>query len=258
MASKSSAASPNSSLYKPKPEHRIFWTSRESETQQAIPCSLYSFFTQYASQNQRAFPWRRKNVSPFHLLLAEVLLVQTKAEDVARIWPVLTARYKNPAALAKARESSLVKLLRPLGLHNQRARSLKAIGKALSTRFKGKMPRIVDDLLSVPHIGLYTAAAVACFKFGACVPIVDANVLRVFARITGQDTRKDLRRSKEAWALAWALLPPSPQDCQLHNYGILDFAAQVCSVRNPKCNTCPLNEFCHFGQQRVHLSTSEG
>jgi A/G-specific adenine glycosylase len=214
---------------------------------------LRGFFRRFAKDNLRIFPWRAKKVSSFHLLLAEVLLVQTKAEDVAALWPRLIRKYQTPLALSKARVASLVKLLRPLGLQNQRAKSLRAIGKTLSVDFRGRVPRSVSGLLSIPHIGLYTAAAVGCFAFGERLPIVDANVLRVLGRIHGVKTGADLRRSRDAWTLAWAILPR--RNSKMHNYGLLDFAAQLCTVKRPRCESCPLNKTCCFGQE--HLADLE-
>ena len=195
----------------------------------------------------RHFPWRKKKVAAFHLLLAEVLLVQTKAEDVAVLWPQLVRKYPTPSALSKARSRSLVNLLRPLGLQHQRAESLVAIGKTLTQCFGGRVPRSARELLSIPHIGLYTAAAVGCFAFGERLPIVDANVLRVLGRIHGTKTEPDLRRSRETWLLAWAILPR--KNSRMHNYGLLDFAAQVCTLKRPRCESCSLNQTCCFGRK---------
>ena len=170
--------------------------------------------------------------------------MQTKAEDVAVVWPELVRKYPTPAALSGASAKSLVRLLRPLGLQNQRAKSLVTISRVLLRNFRGRVPRSKEDLLSIPHIGLYTAAAVQCFAFGECLPIVDANVVRVLGRIHGIMARGDLRRSKEIWSLAWALLPKA--NCQDHNYGILDFASTVCTSKCPHCEVCQLKKVCAF------------
>jgi A/G-specific adenine glycosylase len=135
-------------------------------------------------------------------------------------------------------------MLRELGLQNQRASSLIRLAKVLLDKFNGDVPSNMQSLLSIPGVGLYTAAAVCCFAFGKNVPVVDANVLRVFDRITGRRHGRDLRRSVDAWALAWAILPKN--DCARHNYAILDFAATYCG-KKPKCERCPLRRKCSFG-----------
>ncbi len=227
--------------------HKIFWMSRQEANAGKVPEFLKTFFTSYARKNFRSFPWRRKGVKEFHLLVAEVLLAQTKAEDVARVWPLLIKKYKTPYDLAKAKRSVLKALVRPLGLQNQRARALQTVARVLTQRYKGRVPQEVAQLLSLPHVGLYTAAAVASFSFGERVPIVDTNVLRVLGRITGMKANQDLRRSMNVWSLAWSALPI--KEVQLHNYGILDFAAQVCT-RDPHCSQCPLRRKCSFARAR--------
>lgn len=188
----------------------------------------------------------REKVSAFHLLLAEVLLVQTKAEDVAVVWPQLVRKYPTPAALSKTKSTSLTRLLRSLGLQNQRAKSLVAIAKFLCLNFGGRIPASTTEMLSIPHVGLYTATAVGCFAFDERLPIVDANILRVLGRIHGIKFGPDLRRARDAWVLAWAILPRT--NARLHNYGLLDFAAQICTVKRPNCESCPLNKNCRFGR----------
>jgi A/G-specific adenine glycosylase len=227
-----------------KPEHRILWSSRAAAKDFKVVRGLRGFFSRFAKEKRRSFDWRKNNLPSFHLLLAEVLLVQTKADDVAVVWPQLVRKYPTPAALSRARVSSLVRLLMPLGLQNQRAKSLVTISRALIRDFGGRVPRSTEALLSIPHLGLYTAAAVGCFAFGERLPIVDANVLRVLGRIHGIEAVADLRRSPEIWSLAWKLLPE--KNCRDHNYGILDFAATVCTAKRPLCGSCRLNGSCAF------------
>jgi A/G-specific adenine glycosylase len=227
--------------------HKIFWNSRQDASSERAPAFLKNFFIHYARKHFRRFPWRKKRTKGFHLLIAEVLLVQTKAEDVAKVWPSLIERYETPKDLAAAKSSVLKALLRPLGLQNQRAKALQTIARVLVDQYQGEVPHDVAQLLSLPHVGLYTAAAVASFSFGKRVPIVDTNVLRVLGRITGSKIDQDLRRSKKIWALAWGALPV--KNVELHNYGILDFAAQMCK-RDPNCSRCPLRRKCSFGNAR--------
>jgi A/G-specific adenine glycosylase len=182
------------------------------------------------------------------MLLAELLLVQTKADDVARVWPGLVLRYPTPATMANARRETLIRLLQPLGLQRQRARALKTLARNLVVCHDGKIPRSIEGLLSLPHVGLYVAAAVACFGFNECVPIVDVNVIRVMDRITGIQGIRELRRRPDVWRLAWALLPRT--NTTSHNYGLLDFAAIVCTPKAPRCGACGLRSICTYGLQQ--------
>src|SRR5437016_1455006 len=109
-------------------EHRIFWTSRSQRPLPRRLVRLKRFFVSYARRNFRNFPWRAPKTSAFGLLLAELLLAQTKAEDVARIWPRLVSTYPTPKHLSQARLSSLRGLVKSLGLQNQRAKALHNVG----------------------------------------------------------------------------------------------------------------------------------
>jgi A/G-specific adenine glycosylase len=226
-----------------RPEHRVLFLGLgDSTSVQAAP-ELRRAFVSFAKTNLRRFPWREPDTSPYGLLIAELLLVQTKASDVAGLWPTLVRRYPTPEQLSRATVHSLANLLRPLGLQNQRAIALGDIARHLDREYAGRVPTGLVSLLDLPHVGLYVAAAVSCFAHGARVPIVDANVLRVFSRIFGTP-RTELRRNPSAWATAWALLPH--RRVALHNYGLLDFAAEVCTPRTPKCADCRIQKFCRF------------
>lgn len=230
-------------------ELSLFLDSKKAASQAHIARYLRRFFRDYYEQNGRRFPWRRKRTSAFHLLVAEILLKQTKATDVVAVWLSITRRYPTSSALAQARGPSLLRFLKPLGLQRQRFVALTSMARAIDEAFSGKVPKEIDNLLALPYVGLYSACAVACFFYGTRVPIVDANVLRVLSRLTGDDYGRDLRRNHDVWSLAWAILP---RECfAAHNYGLLDFSALLCTARSPECPRCPLRQRCVYGQSRI-------
>lgn len=231
-----------------RPEHKIFWAARNRSEDPVNAALLRRFFVQYAKMHHRTFSWRRADTTAYELMVAELLLVQTKAEDVAGVWPKIVARYPSAERLARAQSRSLLRILRPLGLQNQRARALRDAARAVVERFEGQLPTSIHELLSLPHIGLYVACAVACFSYQQRVPIVDANVLRVVGRIYGIRTGRELRRSPFAWKMAWKILPK--RNVALHNYGILDFAAKICKSRSPQCQICGLNQICAYAKMK--------
>ena len=225
--------------------HRLLEDSLHSSQIDSVSRHLRSFFSRYYRESGRDFPWRKRSTSPFELLLAEVLLKQTNAEKVVSTWTALVEDYPSPSELTSANCENLVDRLQPLGLQNQRVAALMAISSALVKDHRGEVPVNLSDLLEVPFIGLYTACAVGCFGYAKRLPIVDTNVVRLLGRLTGQDLGNDNRRSGRTWALAWAILPE--ERYQEHNYGLLDFAAKVCSPRTPRCETCEISAICTFG-----------
>lgn len=231
-------------------ELRLFFDSKRARPRNDLSADLRQFFWRYYERNGRDFPWRRKCISAFCLLVAEILLKQTKADDVVPVWLGLLDRYPTPARLASAWKASLLRILEPLGLQRQRYVALTSMAKAIVAEFSGKVPREIDDLLGLPYVGLYSACALTCFCHGVRVPIVDANILRVLGRLTGDDFGRDLRRNHDVWALAWAILPR--ERFAAHNYGLLDFSALVCTARNPACTCCVLLLRCVYGQSKTH------
>ena len=201
------------------------------------------FFQRHYSTHGRSFPWREKSASPFGILVAEILLKQTHAGKVAKVWPSLIAQYPNAEEMATADPEELFLSVSELGFGNQRTSALIALSSAI--RHTGEpVPADPNDLLKLPYVGVYTAHAVACFAYDQRVPIVDLSVLRTFSRIAGIRPSKDIRRAAEVWDLAWLLLPQ--RQFKQHNYGVLDFAAHFCKPRSPNCRECPLVKTCDY------------
>ncbi len=212
-----------------------------------LEATLRSFFSRWYRDHGRDFPWRARSTSPFGMLIVEMLLRQTRAEMVAAVWPSFITQYPSPGACASAGEHELYELLAPLGLGRQRVEAVRAASAALVNQHGGRVPRSVDKLVALPHVGLYAAHAVACFAYGRRVPVVDVNVIRVLSRLTGENFGRDNRRAPRAWELAWRILPG--RGVKEHNYGMLDFSAQICLPRNPAIERCPLAPHCTFSQE---------
>jgi len=204
------------------------------------------FFVRYYEENGRNFPWREAGVTPYSILLVEMMLRQTLAEMVAAVWPDFVARYSTAAACAAADVDELREFLQPLGLATQRATAIREVSITLQKRYHGRVPKSVDDLFALPHVGLYAAHAVACFAYRQRVPIADVNVLRLLTRYTSQIMSVDIRRGKTVWIMARHILPI--RDARAHNYGLLDFCATVCKPREPDCPNCPLAAGCDTGR----------
>ena len=118
---------------------------------------LRSFFVQFYGESGRWFPWRSPGTSPFHLLLAEILLRQTQADQVVPCWQVLTQRVQSPMDILRMPKTEIHEIVAPLGLANQRTDALTACSSALVAQHSGVVPRSPDTLTTLPHVGAYTA-----------------------------------------------------------------------------------------------------
>lgn len=221
------------------------------DEREQLEARLRIFFRQWYRQHGRAFPWREPGVTPFGILIAEMLLRQTRASMAAPVWETFISRYPSPAQCLDASNDELLPLFVPLGFGMQRLGAVRGVCEVLVGNHRGKVPRSIDVLVAIPHLGLYSAHAIACFAYNQRVPVVDVNVLRVFSRLTGEDYGRDNRRGRapEAWELARRILPS--RNVKQHNYGLLDFSAQICIPRHPRQEQCPLAGSCAYYFERV-------
>lgn len=157
-------------------------------------------------------------------------------------------RWASPARLSAAREQTIARVIRPLGLA-KRAPIIKRLSKELIAH--GKVPTTPEELLDLPGVGPYAAHAVPVFARDEELPVVDWVIARVLRRYFGLPEGGRPNQDRELWDRARRLIRNrSAREVWL---GILDFAAEVCKPR-PRCEVCPLNRSCRTG--RVRLSAT--
>lgn len=200
----------------------------------------------------RRFFWREPGMSPFGVLVVEVLLAKTRAEVVAPAAPVLLARFPTPGALARANPRTLERVLYPLGLHRKRARQLIACAAVLARAHGGVVPRSEDALLELPGVGRYAANAVLSVAFGQRRPVIDANVARIFGRVFSlAPPPPRLSAAHDLWDLAARLLPR--RRSKEFTWALLDLGSMVCIARDPACAECPLQRLCDYSATRARV-----
>jgi A/G-specific adenine glycosylase len=206
------------------------------------------FFVHWYQQRGRDFPWRSERVTPYQVLFTEMLLRQTKAENVAKVWDEFFCIYPDVSALATAHPNGIKQLVNGLGFANQRTEALQQAATHLLANHGGEVPDRLEALEQVPHVGKYTARATLTFAFGQKWEIVDTGVLRFLARLLGKElTNLDIRKNSWAFQVARNLLPEDETLARPHNFGLLDFIATKCKPRKPLCVTCNLRKSCAFG-----------
>ena len=205
----------------------------------------------WAERNRRSFPWRRPGKSPYELVVAEVLLQQTRAESVAKILPAVLRRCPDWPALAAVPVSELEGLLRPLGLHRRRAAALHDLASIVAEE---GLPDEASGLENLPGIGQYMARAIAVQLSGEVAAPIDTNVARVLERVFGPRKLADIRYDSGLQRLGLSLVPPSNPGGYLT--AILDFAALVCRPRLPMCGECPVAA-CRFRSSKAGLPSTK-
>jgi len=211
-----------------------------------------SFFVSWFEEHGRSFPWRSEELTPFQMMLTEMLLRRTQAAQVEQLWHNFMSKFGTPDDVVNSQKQEILQSVGELGFGSQRTKALQQAAAYILNEYDGEVPQQRELLTSVPHIGPYSTQAIRCFAFGQAVPVVDTNVLRLFCRLTGRQIRRpDVRRVDWAWEEARSLLPEDGREPRKHNYGLLDFTAQVCSPRSPNCENCPLSDQCAYGQAVV-------
>lgn len=198
---------------------------------------------QWYATAARDLPWRRPGVSAWAVMVSEFMLQQTPVARVKPVYARWISRWPTPGALADAAPGEAVREWGRLG-YPRRALRLHAAAVAIDSRYDGQVPSSVEDLLSLPGVGPYTARAIAAFAYRQRHAVLDTNVRRVLARCLGG--RADAGGSVTAaeWALAESVLPADPEQAASYSVAVMELGALVCTSRSPSCSSCPLAPRC--------------
>ncbi len=191
--------------------------------------------------NHREMPWRT-TPSAYGTWISEAMLQQTQVATVIPYFNRFINQFPSIQQLASADSQAVLKAWEGLGYYS-RARNLQKAAQQIMTQFDGQLPTDYLTLQTLPGFGPYIAAAVASIAFGQPVPVVDGNVLRVFARVWG--ITDDIRWPKTRKTLfdrlspIIHLAPPAT-----FNQAIMELGALVCTPKSAKCTRCPMIDSC--------------
>ena len=204
--------------------------------------------------NARPMPWRippadsRNGVrpDPYHIWLSEVMLQQTTVAAMIRYFLAFQHRWPDVHALANADDADVMGEWAGLGYY-ARARNLLKCARLISISYNGKFPETEADLLTLPGIGPYTAAAIVAIAFDRQATVLDANVERVISRLYAiaeplPDSKNILRE------LAGQLTPPNRSGD--YAQAMMDLGATICSQK-PACEICPIAINCMARKQGI-------
>jgi A/G-specific adenine glycosylase len=196
---------------------------------------------EWYARNARALPWR-SNPNPYRVWISEVMLQQTRVETVRPYFARWMKRFLTIRSLAAGSERSVLALWEGLGYYS-RARSLQKAARIVVRTYGGRLPSQVDDLLDLPGIGAYTAAAIASIAFGRNVPTLDGIIRRVLSRVFCVTAPAGTSRAEKTLiALAVRHLPAGHAGD--FNQALMELGALVCLPRQPRCAACPVAGLC--------------
>jgi len=192
------------------------------------------------NRNKRNFPWR-KELSPYHVWVSEVMLQQTLAQVVIPYFEKWISLFPTVEDLAKAPIEQVIKAWEGLGYYS-RARNLHAGAKQIVEEFDGQLPDTFEKLRSIKGIGDYTAGAILSFAFEQKAPAVDGNVIRVLSRFLAiEDDISQLKTIKNIRQHVQEMLPDEAPWIAME--ALIELGATVCR-KKPDCQKCPLRSGC--------------
>ena len=205
------------------------------------PDGLREALLAWYADKRRDLPWRHTR-DPYAIWVAEVMLQQTQVATVIPYYRRFMERFPSVEDLAGASLDSVLAVWQGLGYYG-RARNLHRAAALVCDRYHGRVPSDPEALRALPGVGAYTTGAILSIAYGQPVPALDANAIRVLARLLDLDelpTRARARRALET--TAQAILPAD--DPGRLNQALMELGAMVCTSKGPSCHNCPWSQHC--------------
>ncbi|HEX8517844.1 MAG TPA: endonuclease III [Bacteroidia bacterium] len=198
----------------------------------------------YFSTHQPVAETELQYSNPYELLVAVILSAQCTDKRVNMVTPALFKAFPVAEVLAEASVEEVFQYIRSISYPNNKAKHLVGMAKMLISDFKGVVPSDVDELQKLPGVGRKTANVIASVVYEKPAMAVDTHVFRVSARLgltinskTPLDTEKQLMKYL-----------PTDKVAIAHHWLILH-GRYVCIARKPKCEICPLTQWCKYFQE---------
>ncbi len=182
---------------------------------------------------------------PYRILIASVLSARTNDKITVKSAKRLFAKADSLNALSKLTEREIADLIYPVGFHKNKAKFLKKIPKIIKEKFKGEIPRTLNELIELPGVGRKVANLVSSVAFGRDGICVDTHVHRIMNRFgyirtkTPRTTEMELRNKlpRKHWKTV--------------NYILVAFGQNLCRPISPFCSKCPVNRYCDRAEVKV-------
>jgi endonuclease-3 len=178
--------------------------------------------------------------NPWELLVATILSAQCTDKRVNEVTPGLFAKYPTPQDFAAVQPEVLARDIRSTGFFNNKAKSIVGAAKKITAEFGGKVPRTIDEMLSIPGAARKTANVVLGTAYGiASGVVVDTHVQRISRRL-------DLTKHTDPVKIEQDLIKLLPQDRWISfSHQIILHGRALCVARKPKCAECAINPVCY-------------
>ena len=216
------------------PDSEAFWTA---EQRRQFRRKLLAWF----DKHHRQLPWRETR-DAYCVWISEIMLQQTQVSTVVPYFEKFLERFPNVYALAEADEETVLRYWEGLGYY-RRARQMHQAAQRVVTEHQGVLPTQSDALQTLPGIGRYTAGAILSIAHDLREPILEANTIRLLARLIALQEPTTTAASQAAlWRVAGEVLPR--KRVGLFNQALMELGSLVCTPRAPACSSCPVARHC--------------
>lgn len=181
--------------------------------------------------------------TPFQLLISTVLSAQTTDVQVNKVMPAIYETRPEPEDWLELTVAEIQDLIKTIGLYKTKANNIYKLVRELISRFDGEVPATMEELITLPGVGRKTANVVLATAFNVPAIAVDTHVFRLANRI-GITNEKDVNRTEKA------LMKSLDKELWIEAHHLLIFhGRRCCTARNPKCEECPITEYCKYYKQ---------
>ncbi len=184
--------------------------------------------------------------NPLQLLVSTILSAQCTDERVNRVTRTLFQKYRTAKEFAAADPRALEQEIRPTGFFRNKTKSILGAAKLLVEKFRGEVPRTMEELLELPGVARKTANVVLGTAFGvASGVVVDTHVDRLSHRL-------DLTKEKDPKKIEQDLMKLIPKEKWIaFSHQLIWHGRLVCQARRPRCPDCSLVDLCYSKDKTV-------
>lgn len=175
---------------------------------------------------------------PFELLVATRLSAQCTDARVNMVTPALFERFKGIDAFADADVNEVGEYIKSCGLYKTKAKDLVKMAQQLRENYNSQVPDTIEALTTLSGVGRKTANLIVGDVFGKPAVVVDTHCIRITRRL-GLHSEKDAGKIEK---ILKGILPPEESNDFCHR--LVLFGREICTARSPKCENCPLTDFC--------------
>lgn len=179
----------------------------------------------------------------WQLLIAVILSAQCTDARVNTVTPALFKKYKDAAALGKAKQTDVEKIIHPLGFYHSKSENIIKCSRDITERFGGELPSTIEELTTLAGVGRKTANVILGNIYNQPSIVVDTHVKRISRKLGFTD-------EEDPEKVEYALMKVLPKDHWiLYNQHIITLGRSICTARKPDCTNCFLREYCPSGKE---------